>query len=103
MPSSVATEQPVLAGVTEIFRSVFNDPNLELSPRSTADEIPGWDSMAHVTLIVEAECRYGILFQATEIEALHSVGELVRAIEAKRGPASGSGRLSVVSDQRRPI
>jgi acyl carrier protein len=84
MPSSVATEQPVLAGVTEIFRSVFNDPGLELSARSTADEIPGWDSMAHITLIVEAECRFGIQFQTAEIESLYSIGELVRAIEAKR-------------------
>jgi acyl carrier protein len=83
MPSIAAADHPVLAGVTEIFRSVFNDPGLELTPRSTADEVPGWDSMTHITLIVEAECRFGILFQAAEIEALHSVGELVRAIEAK--------------------
>ncbi|HVC62248.1 MAG TPA: acyl carrier protein [Acetobacteraceae bacterium] len=89
MPTSVITEQPVLAGVTEIFRAVFNDPDLELTSRSTADEVPGWDSMTHITLIVEAECRFGILFQAAEIESLYSVGELVRAIEAKRAPAAG--------------
>ena len=99
MPSSAMTEQPVLAGVTEIFRSVFNDPDLELTPRSTADEVPGWDSMTHITLIVEAECRYGILFQAAEIESLHTVGELVRAIEAKcaptgRWPAGGAQAAS---------
>jgi acyl carrier protein len=92
MSSSVTTEQAVLAGVTEIFRSVFNNPDLELTPRSTADEVPGWDSMSHITLIVEAECRYGIMFQAAEIESLHTVGELVRAIEAKRGPHAGSQR-----------
>ncbi len=90
MPSSVTIAQPVMAGVTEIFRSVFNDPDLELTPRSTADEIPAWDSMTHITLIVEAECRFGVLFQAAEIESLHSVGELVRAIEAKRRPIAVS-------------
>ena len=83
MPSSIMTAQPVLAGVTEIFRTVFKDPDLELTPRSSADEVPGWDSMTHISLIVEAECRYGILFQAAEIESLNTVGELVRAIEAK--------------------
>jgi acyl carrier protein len=87
MSSSIMTEQPVLAGVTEIFRAVFNDPDLELTPRSTSDEVPGWDSMTHISLIVEAECRFGILFQPAEIESLHTVGELVRAIEAKRPPA----------------
>ena len=81
MQSSATIERPVLAEVTEIFRSVLNDPDLELTPRSTADEIPGWDSMTHITLVVEAECRFGILFQAAEIESLYSVGELVRAIQ----------------------
>ena len=85
MPSSVTlVEQSVLAAVTEIFRSVFNDPRLELTSRSTVDDVPGWDSMTHVSLIVETECRFGIRFQAAEIESLHSIGELVRAIEAKR-------------------
>lgn len=94
MPTSVTMEQPVLVGVTAIFREVFNDPGLELTPRSTQDEVPGWDSMTHISLIVEAECRFGILFQAAEIESLHSVGELVRAIEAKRTHAMLCGQRS---------
>jgi len=101
MPSSATTDHPVLAGVTEIFRSVFNDPGLELTARSTADEVPGWDSMTHITLIVEAECRYGILFQAAEIESLHSVGELVRAIEVKCPPAASNGQRSAIGGQGR--
>jgi acyl carrier protein len=89
MSSGVTAEPPpVLAGVTEIFRSVFNNPTLELTQRSSVDDVPGWDSMTHISLIVEAECRFGILFQAAEIESLHSVGELVRAIEAKRALVS---------------
>jgi acyl carrier protein len=88
MPSSITTEHPVLAELTEIFRSVFNDPGMELTLGSTVDEIPGWDSMTHITLIVETECRFGIHFQTTEIESLYSVGELVRAIEAKRPRAA---------------
>ena len=88
MPSSATLEQSVLAAVTEIFRSVFNDPGLELTSRSTVDDVPGWDSMTHVSLIVETECRFDIHFQAAEIESLHSVGELVRAIEAKRAAAA---------------
>ena len=40
--------------------------------------------MAHIALVVEAECRFGITFQAAEIEALQRVGDLLRLIEAKR-------------------
>ena len=84
MPSSQTIERPVMAEVTDIFRAVLNQPDLELTSRATADDIPGWDSLSHITLVVEAECRFGIEFQPAEIEALQSVGELVRAIETKR-------------------
>ena len=40
--------------------------------------------MAHIALVVEAECRFGITFRTAEIEALRRVGDLVRLIEAKR-------------------
>jgi len=88
MPSTVTIDRPVMAEVTDIFRTVLNQPDLELTPRSTADDIHGWDSMTQVILLVEAECRFGIEFQPIEVEALQSVGEMVRAIEAKRTSAA---------------
>ena len=75
--------QSVLAGLTDIFRSVFEDGTIELSPGMTPDDIPAWDSMTHITLIVEAESRFGVRFDAGEIEQLKSVGELIRQIEAR--------------------
>ncbi len=79
--------RPVLAEVTAILRDVLDDPGIELTPDTVAADVPGWDSMAHIALVVEAECRFGIIFQAAEIEALHHVGDLLRLIEAKRGTA----------------
>lgn len=84
MPSCITMARPVMAELTDIFRTVLNQPELELTPRATADDILGWDSMTHITLLVEAECRFGIEFQPNEVELVQSVGELVRAIEAKR-------------------
>lgn len=84
MPSSPTTHRPLLAEVTDIFRTVLNQPDLELTPRSTADDVLGWDSMTHITLLVEAECRFGIVFQPPEVEAVQSVGELLCSIAAKR-------------------
>lgn len=88
MQPVVAAEHPVFAEVTQIFRAVLNQPELELTPRSTADDVMGWDSMTHIALVVEAECRFGVEFQIAEVEALQSVGELIRAIEAKRALAA---------------
>ena len=73
----------ILAEVSDIARSVFADPALELTLATTSDDVPCWDSMNHITLVVEVECRFDIQFQTAEIEELKSIGELVRAIHAK--------------------
>jgi acyl carrier protein len=73
----------ILAELTDIARAVFEDPFLELTLATTSDDVPLWDSMNHITLVVEIEGRFGIQFQTAEIEELKSVGELVQAIQAK--------------------
>ena len=80
MPTNQAS---ILAEVTKIFRAVFEDPAIELTLDTTSDDLTRWDSMNHITLVVEAECRFDIQFRAAEIEQLKSVGELVRMIQAK--------------------
>ena len=80
MPTNQAS---ILVEVTKIFRAVFEDPTIELTLDTTSDDLPCWDSMNHITIVVEAECRFDIQFRAAEIEALKSVGELVRMIQAK--------------------
>ena len=87
-----ASHPAVLAGLTDIFRTVFEDRSLELDPRMTPDDIPAWDSMTHITLIVEAESRFGVRFDAGELEQLKSVGELVRQIESRASTPSERGR-----------
>jgi acyl carrier protein len=85
MATNHAAEQAaILEAVADIFRSVFEDPALELTLDTTQDDVPCWDSMNHITLVVEAECRFDIQFLTAEIEDLRSVGAMVRQIQAKR-------------------
>ena len=88
MPSCPSTGSPVLAAITDIFRDLLSDPTLELSAGSTPDDVPGWDSMTHIALIVEAECRFGVRFHTAEIEQLRNVGDLVRAVGMKQTRAA---------------
>jgi acyl carrier protein len=74
----------ILAGLTDIFRLVLADPAVELTLGTTSDDLPCWDSMNHIAIVVEAECRFDIQFQVAEIEDLTSVGELVQLIATKR-------------------
>jgi len=75
--------QAILHEITGIARVVFDDASLELSPDTTSDDIPSWDSLSHITLVVETECHFGIRFETVEVEELKSVGELIRLIQAK--------------------
>ena len=88
MPSCPATGSPVLAQITDIFRDLLGDPTLELSASSSPDDLPGWDSMTHIALVVEAECRFGVQFHTAEIEQLRTVGDLLRCVEMKQTRAA---------------
>lgn len=71
-----------------VFREVLEDDTLELTPQTTADDVDGWDSMNHIFIVVELEKRFGIKFQAAEMEELKNVSELATLIKqklAKRG------------------
>lgn len=46
-------------------------------------DIAAWDSVAHVTLVLATEKEFRIKFKGAEIANLASVGDLVRAIQAK--------------------
>jgi acyl carrier protein len=69
--------------LTAIFREHFNDPTLELSDSMTAADIPGWDSLQHVTLVYLIEDRFGIEFIGDEAADLADVGALKAQLRAK--------------------
>lgn len=73
--------------LTGIFRAVLNHPDLTLSDELAAPDVPGWDSLNHLTLIVTIEEEFGVKFTAREVSDLHNVGELKALIDAKLGTA----------------
>ena len=75
-----------LTRLNEVFRQVFDDEELEITPETSAKDIDGWDSLMHVTLIVNVEKAFGVKFSSTEVAAMKNVGDLIRLIES-RAPA----------------
>lgn len=80
----------VLAEVNDIVRQVLEDRTIELRADTPIGDLAAWDSMNHVAILVEAECRFDVLFELAELEAVPTVGHLVRLIQAKR---SSRGRV----------
>jgi acyl carrier protein len=73
-----------------LFREVFNDPALTIAPSTTADDIVGWDSMTHISLLVAAEQDFDVHFKASEMDGIQDVGELARLIDAKLAMAAAT-------------
>jgi acyl carrier protein len=67
-----------------IFRNVFDDDNLIIMPSTTAQDIDGWDSLAHIRLIVAIEKSFSLRFSAAEISDLENVGQMANLILAKQ-------------------
>jgi acyl carrier protein len=69
--------------LTEVFRQVFDDPGITLTPETTANEVEGWDSLSHVNLIMAVENRFNIRFTQKEVIGFKNVGDLARCVENK--------------------
>ena len=44
--------------ITPLFREVFDDDGLVITPEMAADDIDGWDSLSHIRLIVSHEIEF---------------------------------------------
>ncbi len=82
------TDPEIYDELNAVFRQVLEDDTIQLTPDTTADDVEGWDSMNHIFIVVELEKRFGVKFQAAEMEELKNVGELAALVKqklAKRG------------------
>jgi acyl carrier protein len=66
----------VLTRINEVFQDVFDDDEINVSRATTAEDIEGWDSLMHVTLMVNVEKAFGVRFSSSEVASLKDVGEL---------------------------
>lgn len=81
-------DSQLLDRLTEVFRLVFEDDELTLTPATTADDIAAWDSMSNITLTVEVEHCFGIKIKSAEMESLKNVGDLIGLIRRHMVPAT---------------
>ena len=76
-------QEPIHRKLEEIFKSVFDRPELAINDEMTADDVEGWDSLAQINLVVGAEDAFAVRFQTAEIKALKNVGQFKRLIADK--------------------
>ncbi|MBX6389006.1 MAG: acyl carrier protein [Frankia sp.] len=73
-----------------VFRDVFGDDGLVVTDQTTAADVPGWDSLAHINLMYAIENEFGIEIPDDRLGSFATVGEL-RAYVEEQAATAGRG------------
>lgn len=78
-----------LAAFRTILEDVLDEENLVITEATVAKEVPAWDSLNHVRLLVGIEQAYGISFPVDSVERLENVGALIELVNKLQAGQAG--------------
>jgi acyl carrier protein len=73
----------LLPEVQEIFRDVFDRPDMVITRDSNASNVSDWDSLTHINLIMSIEKKYKVKFALGELKDMENVGDLLDLLQKK--------------------
>lgn len=74
---SDSSRERVLEKLTQVFRDVFDDDEIVLTPESTASDIEEWDSLNQIKIILACEKAFDVKLNARDINTLENVGAML--------------------------
>ena len=77
------TDSGILTEINSLVREVFLRDDITLTMESTAADVDGWDSFRHIEIMLAVEIRFSIRFSSSELDAMQTVDDLVRAISRR--------------------
>ena len=67
----------------KVILKQLNLDDFEISDETIAPEVPGWDSLSHVNIIVAVEEHFKVKFKSMEVLKLKNVGDLQNLVDLK--------------------
>ncbi|HJR42422.1 MAG TPA: acyl carrier protein [Gemmatimonadaceae bacterium] len=77
------SDKLVWDSVVDVIRETFGDDQIPVTRETSAADIPEWDSVSNVELLVNLEHAFEVRFYTGEIASLRNVGELADVISAR--------------------
>jgi len=65
-----------------IFREVLDNRSLELTEASSVFNVPNWDSVATVQIVLATESEFGIRFTTDELAGIKSVADILQGLKS---------------------
>jgi acyl carrier protein len=75
--------EEILAKLVPVFRDVFDNDRIALTPEMTARDVDGWDSLANIRLMVTIEQKFRIKFDVGEFQEYRNVGDLAAGVQRR--------------------
>jgi len=82
------TRTELYASLTEVFQDVFMRDDLTATPELSAKDVPGWDSLKQIEIVIAVQEAFGIKLTTREVDRLTCVGDLADAVARKTGSES---------------
>ena len=57
--------EEIIGRLGSIFKDIFDEEDLEINDKTTAEDIEDWDSLAHINLVVAIEKEFSVKFIET--------------------------------------
>ena len=73
--------EEIFSALQEIFEGLCGEGVPTLTDETTAQDVDGWDSLMHITMISEVENRFDMRFSMKDVIGMKNVGEMVDLIE----------------------
>ena len=67
----------------QVILKVLALDDWDIQDGTLASEVPGWDSLTHVNVILAVEQQFRVRFKSFEVLRLKSVGDLQRLLDSK--------------------
>ncbi len=73
------TRDVALTKLQEIFDALFLSP-VKLTPTLMAKDVPEWDSLMQINLVIAVEKAFGVKFRLGDVEKTKDIGEFLDLI-----------------------
>jgi acyl carrier protein len=73
----------------EIIRGVFGREDMVVTPKTSAEQVPGWDSFKMIEILMAIEERFSVVMETRDMDSVHNVGDLAARIGDKLSPRDG--------------
>jgi acyl carrier protein len=75
-----ADRHAILNDLQDIVRDSLDNEAITISEKTRPADVPGWDSMAHINIVIAVEERFGVRFSSADLARLRGDGQAIDAL-----------------------